>query len=198
MKVICYCCGASYNVKKEHGGKIVSCKKCKARIKIPVPPISKTKEIIKTKICPMCKETILKDAKKCRFCKEILNKKEKQKINKPKKEKKWYEKTWVTLTVLFVLIILIFGKIHIVRSSDITLPRILIKHNFGYNETFINVDIITGMPYILAKTRYPLSCIILAEHEYIESDYQFERRARKEFEEEFEEEYNKLMQGIEK
>jgi len=83
----------------------------------------------------------------------------------------------------------------------------MLKKNLGYNETFINVDVITGMSYMLARSKYPLSCIILAEHGYIETDKQFKRRvegefkaemkeSQKEFKEEFQKEYERLIREM--
>ena len=118
-------------------------------------------------------------------------------------EKKFREMISVTL-VGAAAIFIGFGFIHVISGSNLDLPfHIILKNSFGYSETFINIDKITGMPSIVAKSKYPIGCKILQKYGYIESDEQFEGRAKREFEEdlkktqaEFMEEYEKMLQKL--
>jgi hypothetical protein len=83
--------------------------------------------------------------------------------------KKWHQKTSVTLAIATILVILGFGFIHIITGSNVGIV-IALKHSFGYSETFINTDEITGMPKFAAMMKYPLGCRILLEKGYIGSD----------------------------
>jgi tetratricopeptide (TPR) repeat protein len=126
------------------------------------------------------------------------------KKQKGNKQKKWHERTSVTLCVAAVIIIIGFGFIHIITGvvSPFHLPfDITYKESFGYRETFINAGKITSMPYVAAKLKYPISCKILQKLEYFESSNVFEtkmhellRRTMKKWQAEFEETLNKPQQ----
>jgi len=97
-----------------------------------------------------------------------------------KKQKKWYERTSVTLCVTAGLIIVGFGFIHVITGvvSPFDLPfDIVRKESFGYRETFINARKIKALPYIAARIKYPLGCKALQRGNYIESGRMFDRRA---------------------
>lgn len=96
-----------------------------------------------------------------------------------KKRKKWHERTSVTLCVAAGLIIVGFGFIHVITGvvSSYNLPfDIVLKESFGYRETFINARKIISLPYTAAKIKYPLSCKVLQNRNYIESGRVFETR----------------------
>jgi hypothetical protein len=149
--------------------------------------------------CSECQKEISDKAEKCPHCGASTPSTE------IKQQKKWYEKTSVTLFVLALLIVIGFGFIHIITGSNLSIPHVVLKDSFGYSETFINVDKITGMPWVAAKSKYPIGCKVLGNKGYIESDEQFDRRVKREFEEdmkktqaEFMEEYNEAMAPYEK
>jgi len=147
-----------------------------------------------TKKCPYCGEEILGDAIKCKHCREFLG--EVRRIETAR-EKTWYEKNSVTLAVAAVLVpvLAVFGLgfIHIITGSNLDSPfRIEYKDSFGLGETFINVDKITGMPWMFAKAKYPIGCKVLQEHGYIESDNTMEKRIKREFKRELKESAKEL------
>ncbi len=124
--------------------------------------------------------------------------------HKGNKQKKWHEKTSVTLCVAAGIIIIGLGFIHIITGvvSLYHLPfDITFKESFGYRETFINARKITAMPYVAAKLKYPLGCKILQKLEYIKTSKVFEtkmveqlREVIKIWQAEFEEALNKPQQ----
>jgi len=136
--------------------------------------------------CSECKKEISDKAEKCPYC------------GAPKK--KWHEKRLpsVTLFVLALLIVVGFGFIHVITGSNLSIPHIVLKDSFGYNETFINVDKVTGMPWIAAKSKYPIGCKVLQEKGYIESDEVFQRRVKKEFEKEVQKAQEDFQKELEK
>ncbi len=123
---------------------------------------------------------------------------------KGNKQKKWYERTSVTLCVAAVIIIIGLGFIHIITGvvSPFRLPfDIIFKESFGYRETFINAEKIKSMPYVAAKLKYPISCKILQKLEYIQAGNVFEtkmlellRETMEKWHTEFEEVLNKPQQ----
>ncbi|MFC1794780.1 hypothetical protein ACFL3Q_14480, partial [Planctomycetota bacterium] len=57
----------------------------------------------------------------------------------------------VMLLTAFFLIIAGSGFLHVINGSNLSAPHVVLKGSFGYSETFINIDKITGMPWIFAK-----------------------------------------------
>lgn len=107
-----------------------------------------------------------------------------------KKQKKWHERTSVTLCAAAILILIGAGFTHIITGvvSPYNLPfDIVLKKSFGVRETFVNAKKIKKMPYIAAKIKYPLSCEALQRKGYIESGKVFEVRMT-----------NKLKKNMEK
>jgi tetratricopeptide (TPR) repeat protein len=119
--------------------------------------------------CKNCKKRVLQQAKNCPYCgAEIDN------VQKPKK---WHEKTSVTLCIAAFLILIGLGFIHIITGvvSPYRLPfDITLKKSFGYRETLINARKITSLPFVVAKTKYPIGCDVLQRLEYIQSGNVFE------------------------
>lgn len=90
----------------------------------------------------------------------------------------------VLIVLVAVIALLFFGNVHIITGSHLDSPRIVSKESFGLSETFIKIDTITSMPWIAAKSRYPLSCAVLAREHLIESDEDFRARRDREMKEE--------------
>ena len=72
----------------------------------------------------------------------------------------------VSLAVVFLGIgIFAIGKTHVITSRDLSLGyTVSLKDSFGFSETFIDVDAITGMPWIAARSKYPIGCRFLLEN----------------------------------
>ncbi len=148
--------------------------------------------------CKKCNMQIIDETGKCPHCGESLE------DRKSKKQKKWHERTSVTLCVAAALIIVGLGFVHIVTGivSPYHLPfDITYKKSFGYRETFIDVKKITAIPYVAAKIKYPIGCEVLQRLQYIESSSVFEtamteqlREAMHIWQAEFEEALNKPKQ----
>ncbi len=108
-------------------------------------------------------------------------------------QKKSQAGSLVLLVILLAVIAVFgFGKFHIITGGQLDTPRIVSKRSFGLSETFIKIDTITSMPWIAAKSRYPLSCAVLQSEGLIESDADFRVRKDKELKEEMEKELRKL------
>lgn len=75
-----------------------------------------------------------------------------------------------------------FGYIHVINGSSLSVSHVVLKGSFGYSETFVNIDKITGMPWIFAKLKYPIGCKILQDSGYIESNEAFELRVKANYE----------------
>lgn len=70
-----------------------------------------------------------------------------------------------------------FGMVHLVAGADYKGPTIVKKASFGFSETFINMDQITGMPMLAARIQYPLSIRALQRAGVIETDEQMASKA---------------------
>ncbi len=82
------------------------------------------------------------------------------------------------LLVAAILIVAGFGFIHVINGSSLSVPYVVNKNSFGYSETFINIDKITGMPWVFAKLKYPIGCKVLQDRGHIESNEAFELRVK--------------------
>jgi tetratricopeptide (TPR) repeat protein len=121
--------------------------------------------------CTKCNKQITNESEKCPHCGTSHD------GRKIKKQKKWHERTSVTLCVAAMLIIVGLGFIHIITGvvSSYHLPfDIALKKSFGYRETFIDARKITSIPYLAAKIKYPIGCEVLQRLGYIESGSVFE------------------------
>lgn len=110
-------------------------------------------------------------------------------------DKKRRNKKDAIALILFVIFIcfLITANVHIISGSRISFPKIVKKESFGFKETFINIDEITSMPFISAKSRYPIAVRILQKYDYIEDDDEFRNRNEKEMKEEINKRLNDLF-----
>ncbi|HPC97083.1 MAG TPA: tetratricopeptide repeat protein [Sedimentisphaerales bacterium] len=93
------------------------------------------------------------------------------------KPRRWHERTSVTLCVAAGLVLVAFGFVHVITGvvSPLGLPLDFAwKQSFGYRETFVDARTIQALPYLAAKTRYPLSCEALQRRGYLPSGREFE------------------------
>ncbi len=98
-----------------------------------------------------------------------------------KQQKTWHQVATVTLLVAAILIVIGFGFVHVITGSSLSTPRVVRKDSFGYGETFVHIDKITGMPWVFAKSKYPIGCRVLQDKGHIESDEAFERRIKRSY-----------------
>ena len=148
------------------------------------------------KQCKECDNTVSNQADRCPHCGAPI----KPVGAIPEKQKKWYERSSTVLCVVAILILLGFGFVHIITgiTSPLSLPfDIALKDSFGYSETFVNADKVTGMPWIAAKSQYPLSCKVLGRKRYIETDAEFKERVQKETQEEIKKAQEQFKQEFE-
>lgn len=93
--------------------------------------------------------------------------------------------TIVVMIGAIVVLIILAGNFHIVTGSSINF-RIIRKASFSFDETFVNLDKITNMPLIFAKSQYPLSIKALQDAGILETDVQFEERSQQKVQQELE------------
>ena len=155
----------------------IQCTKCSARF-IPVPSVSNGKTVqpaSRNKVLSpsnISDEILSNRADTPRhFEATILNKRVKQRRKSP-------AKAAVMLLGIAILIVAGFGFIHVIDGANLSVPHVVLKSSFGYRETFINIDKITGMPWIFAKLKYPIGCKVLQDSGHIESDEAFGRRIK--------------------
>jgi hypothetical protein len=86
----------------------------------------------------------------------------------------------IVCAVCLLLIVLAFiSNYHVVTGGGVGM-KIVQRESFGFNEIFIDIDSITGMPYIAAKSRYPIGLKVLQRERLIESDDEFKDRLKNE------------------
>jgi len=104
-------------------------------------------------------------------------------INRVKQRRKWPKiAAAVVLLAAAMIIVAGFGYIHVINGSSLSAPHVILKGSFGYSETFVNIDKITGMPWVFAKLKYPIGCKVLQDRGHIESNEAFELRVKANYE----------------
>ena len=93
------------------------------------------------------------------------------------------------------------GKFHIVSSVSGTRP--VAKLHFTWAETFVSLDAITGMPFVQARSKWPLAVKALQNEGILETDEEFEARLEAEQAERLEKatreaqaEYDRILRGL--
>jgi DNA-directed RNA polymerase subunit M/transcription elongation factor TFIIS len=94
---------------------------------------------------------------------------------------KWHENAAAALLAAAIPVVIGLGFVHVITGSSLSVPRIVRKSSFGYSETIIDIGKITGMPWVFAKSKYPIGCRVLQDKGHIESDEAFERRIERKF-----------------
>jgi hypothetical protein len=102
--------------------------------------------------------------------------------SEPESKKPASAKPWTLLLTVPVLVVLIVGNFHVVTGSDAGM-RVVHRDSSSFSEFFVDADAITGMPWIAARSRYPLGCKVLQREGLIESDSEFQERMRRKAEE---------------
>ncbi len=156
--------------------------------------------------CPFCGEMILSVAIKCKHCKSDLQA-DPHAANKLNHSHEQSSSTTnnsssplMILVLLSILLVLFFSNFHIITGERIG-PKIVRRDAFGFSEIFINVDAITGMPWISAKSRYPIGCRVLAREGIIESDEALKSRVARELQQDFDsavEDTKKMLEDVER
>jgi RNA polymerase subunit RPABC4/transcription elongation factor Spt4 len=167
----------------------MKCKKCTAEfLAVPARPKSQTNQMRGVQkqfvVCKDCGRDISSKAERCPSCgAPTASVRAKQHMRRHMiKRKKWRGKICAAvLSAAAVILIVGLGFLHVITGSNLENPRIVAKGSFGYAETFINIDKITGMPWVFAKSKYPIGCKVLQDKGHIETDEAFERRIKRQF-----------------
>lgn len=105
--------------------------------------------------------------------------------------------------------ILFIGNFHIITGGNVGGFSIASRDSFSFREFLVNVDEITGMPFIAAKAQHPFGVKVLQRTGLIESEDAFKKRVERETKEkmdkamqeskrQFEENWNKSIQDSQK
>ena len=157
--------------------KTLKCKKCGARF-VPIPPRPESEEIIQggQKRLPIPRNNLSGSAGSYEYYGAPML------TTRFTQRRIWPKIAAVMLLAAVIVIVIGFGFIHVINGSSLSVPHVINKASFGYSETFINIDKITGMPWIFAKVKYPIGCRILQDRGHIESDEAFQRRVSSNYE----------------
>jgi DNA-directed RNA polymerase subunit RPC12/RpoP len=176
VKYRCPTCKATQNVEYSPIiSRTLRCHKCGARF---VVGPSKSKNDVDWKggfqrslvPCEDCCRDISSRAERCPHCGAPTPN------TKETSQNKWRRAGTVLLLAAAIPVLIGLGFIHIITGSNLPTPDIVKKNSFGYSETFINIDKITGMPWLFARSRHPIGCKVLQEKGYIESNESFLQR----------------------
>lgn len=145
----------------------------------------------KTFTCPKCSHAQTDKFDICPSCSVVLSKLNssaaRSTYRKVAKHKaKSVKRQWLFMLSAGVVVFVFFllGNFHIVRGSTYKGPMLLPKSTFGFSETFINTDAITGVPYVAAASRYPLSIKALQRVGFLETDEDRKARIQRELDRE--------------
>lgn len=167
----------------------MQCKKCTAKFQ-PIPAKRKTRTnhmdgIQKPFVlCKDCGRDISRRAVRCPGCGAPTAKTQiDHEIRRHAiRRKKWRGMICAALFLLAAtLTTASFGFVHVITGTNLASTRIVRKGSFGYSETLINIDKITGMPWVFAKSKYPIGCKVLQEKGHIETEEAFQRRIKRQF-----------------
>ncbi len=135
-------------------------------------------------ICNDCGREISSKANRCPSCgAPTATVRAKQQIRQHAiQRRKWRGKICAALLLLAATLAAgASGFVHVITGSNLPNARVVRRDTFGYGETFINIDKITGMPWVFAKSKYPIGCKVLQDKGHIESEQAFEQRIKRQF-----------------
>ncbi len=135
-------------------------------------------------ICKDCGRQISSKAERCPSCgAPTAATRAKRHIRQHiKRRKKWCVELFAAVLIIAATSVIVgLGFVHVISGSNLTSRRIVLKDSFGYGETFIDIDKITGMPWVFAKAKYPIGCKVLQDRGHIETDEEFLRRIKRQF-----------------
>jgi len=160
----------------------IQCTKCKARF-IPVPSRSNGKTVrpaVGKRIPVLSKNSNENIGSRA----DTHQHSEAPVLIKPVKQRKKWPKIAAAVVLLVAAMIIVagFGFVHVINGSSLSVPHFILKGSFGYKETFVNIDKITGMPWVFAKLKYPIGCKVLQDSGHIESNEAYELRVKGNYE----------------
>ena len=157
--------------------KTLKCKKCGIRF-VPIPPRPESEENWqgRQKRLPIPRHNVSSSADSYEYYGAPML------TTRFMQRRIWPKVAAVMLLAAVILIVIGFGFIHVINGSSLSVPHVINKASFGYSETFINIDSITGMPWVFAKVKYPIGCKVLQNRGHIESDEAFQRRVTSNYE----------------
>lgn len=107
----------------------------------------------------------------------------------------------LVFVIIGVLVVIFLGEVHVVRGSSYDGSVFIRKATFGYSETFVNTDQILEMPWIAAKSQFPLGVKALIKVGFLESDNARKHRYEEKIEKKIEavhREFEKNMEDAQK
>ena len=191
-KVRCHC-PACKSVQWVDYSPIISgtmkCKKCTADFQaVPTKRKNRTEgmdAVLKPFVkCRDCNKEISRRADECPSCgSPTANRRIKYRIKQNLTHRKKLRWTLCAASILIAASAIAagIGFFHVITGSNLESSRIVRKDSFGYSETVINIDKITGMPWVFARSNYPLGCKVLQAKGHIETDEAFQRRIKRQF-----------------
>ncbi|HSW02620.1 MAG TPA: tetratricopeptide repeat protein [Sedimentisphaerales bacterium] len=96
-----------------------------------------------------------------------------------RRNKRWYQRTSVTLCVAAAMAVVGLGFVHVIVgvTSSYGLPfDIVVRESFGYREAIVDAGRIESLPYAAACFKYPLSVAALHKGGYTDGGPAFEAR----------------------
>ena len=103
----------------------------------------------------------------------------------------WTSNLIILLVIITITVVIFLGNFHIITGGGVGL-KVAKRDSFGFTESFIDVNAITGMPWIAAQYRYPYGCRVLAREGIIESNDEFKKRITRDMQQEI----NKTMRSM--
>jgi len=158
--------------------------------------------------CPFCAEEIKAESKKCKHCKEWLDKNKNAQTETSQQSNPDIietEKTaalkkditaptlWTLAGLIIIAFIIFMGNYHIITGSKSGMS-IIKRDTFSFSDFLIPMDKITSMPYLAAKSQYPVGVKALQREGIIEGHNAFVGRVKREAQSNAEKAWKKAME----
>ena len=110
---------------------------------------------------------------------------------------------YLSRQIIFIIAGLLFalmlfcGNFHIITGEGF-IVKIIRKQSFTIEETFINVDKISRMPYYVALMKYPISVRALQDNKLIMTDEEIKQQNLKKLEKQFEQNMRDAIEAIDR